>query len=144
MYSLYLSFYLFLIINKNYTHIYVFPLSLYLLFIINSLLFKFCDNTHTQYIRSNINIPDSDNVITAQHQHVDRKILSEILQKGTWGSFRDWSQQDIDFLSSLVLLTLCPRLNKSYGSQITMCKTLTLGLRLTFNSNRNTITTRSS
>jgi hypothetical protein len=32
-----------------------------------------------------INIPDSDNVITAQHKHVDRKKEYEILQKVTWG-----------------------------------------------------------
>jgi len=49
---------------------------------------KFCHNTRTQFISANINIPDSDNVITAQHKHVDRKIAYEILQKGTRGSFR--------------------------------------------------------
>jgi hypothetical protein len=56
---------------------------------------KFCQNTRTQFISAKINIPDSDNVITAQHKHVDRKIAYEILQKGTRGSFRKWPQQDI-------------------------------------------------
>ena len=41
-------------------------------------------------------------------------------------------------LASLVLLTHYRLLNNSYGSQIKMCKTLTLGRWLTcFNSNRN-------
>jgi len=44
---------------------------------------KFCQNTRTQYIIGNISIPDSDNVITSQHEHVDKKIAYEILEKGT-------------------------------------------------------------
>jgi hypothetical protein len=63
---------------------------------VHAQLLKFCQNTRTQFISANINIPDSDNVITAQHKHVDRKIAYEILQKGTRGSFRKWPQQDID------------------------------------------------
>ena len=63
---------------------------------------KFCINTRTQYISANINIPDPDNVITAQHQHADRKIAYEILQKGTRGSFRNWSQQDIDLATTML------------------------------------------
>jgi hypothetical protein len=50
---------------------------------------KFCQNTRTQFISANINIPDSDNVITAQHKHADREIAYEISQKGTRGSFRN-------------------------------------------------------
>jgi hypothetical protein len=41
---------------------------------VHAQLLKFCQNTRAQFISANINIPDSDNVITAQHQHVDRKI----------------------------------------------------------------------
>ena len=52
---------------------------------VHAQLLKFCQNTRTQFISANINIPDSDNVITTQHKHVDRKIAYEILQKGTWG-----------------------------------------------------------
>jgi hypothetical protein len=51
-------------------------------------LLKFYQDTRTQFISANINIPDSDSVITTQHKHVDRKISYEILQKGPWGSFR--------------------------------------------------------
>jgi hypothetical protein len=51
-------------------------------------LLKFSQNTRTQFISANINIPDSDSVITAQHTHVDKKIAYEILEKGTRGSFR--------------------------------------------------------
>jgi hypothetical protein len=42
--------------------------------LVNTQLLKYCQNTHTQFISANINIPDSDVVITAQHKHVDRKI----------------------------------------------------------------------
>jgi hypothetical protein len=63
---------------------------------VHAQLLKFCQNTLTQFISAKINIPDSDNVITAQHKHVDRKMTYEILEEGTWGSFRKWSQQDID------------------------------------------------
>jgi hypothetical protein len=59
-------------------------------------LLKFCQNTRTQFISAKINIPDSDNGITTQHKHVDRKMTYEIFQKGIRGSFRKWSQQDID------------------------------------------------
>ncbi len=59
--------------------------------LVRTQLLKFCQNTRTQFISANINIPDSDNVI-AQHKHVDWKIAYEILQKGTRGSFRNWSQ----------------------------------------------------
>ena len=65
-------------------------------------MLKFCENTRTQYVSANINIPDSDNIITSQHQHVDRKIAYEILQKGTRGSFRNWSQQDIDLATTML------------------------------------------
>jgi hypothetical protein len=65
-------------------------------------LLKFCQNTRTQFISANINIPDSDSVITAQHKHVDRKIAYEILQKGTRGSFRKWPQQDIDLAITMI------------------------------------------
>jgi hypothetical protein len=61
---------------------------------------KYCQNTRTQFISANINIPDSDVVIKAQHKHVDRKITHEILQKGTRGAFRNWSQQDIDLATT--------------------------------------------
>jgi hypothetical protein len=60
---------------------------------VHAQLLKLCQNTRTQFISANINIPDSDNVITAQHKHVDRKIAYEILQKGTRGSFRNWSNK---------------------------------------------------
>jgi hypothetical protein len=63
---------------------------------VHAQLLKFSQNTRTQFISANIDIPDSDNVITAQHKHVDRKIAYETLQKGTRCSFRNWSQQDID------------------------------------------------
>jgi hypothetical protein len=65
-------------------------------------LVKFCQNTRTQFISANITIPDSDTVITAQHQYVDRKIAYEILQKGTRGSFRNWSQQDIELATTML------------------------------------------
>jgi hypothetical protein len=55
---------------------------------VHAQLLKFCQNTRTQFISTNINIPDSNNVIMTQHKHVDRKITYEILEKGTWGSFR--------------------------------------------------------
>jgi hypothetical protein len=59
-------------------------------------LLKFCENTRTQYITATINIPDSE------HQHVDRKIAYEILQKGTRGSFRNWPRQDIDLATTML------------------------------------------
>jgi hypothetical protein len=68
--------------------------------LVHDQLLKFCQNTRTQFISTNINIPDSDNVITPQHKHVDRKISYEIFQKDTWGSFRNWSQQDIDLVTT--------------------------------------------
>ena len=34
-------------------------------------------------------------------KHVDRKIVYEILQKDTRGSFRYWSQQDIDLTTTM-------------------------------------------
>ena len=48
-----------------------------------------------------MNIPDSNNVLTVQHEHVDRKIVNEIFQKDTQGSFRNWSQQDIDLVTTM-------------------------------------------
>ena len=68
---------------------------------VHAQLLKFCQNTRTQF-SANINIPDSDSVITAQHKHVDRKIAYEILQKGTRGSFRKWPQQDIDLAITMI------------------------------------------
>jgi hypothetical protein len=38
---------------------------------VHTQMLKFCQNTRAQYISANINMPDSDNVITAQHKHVD-------------------------------------------------------------------------
>jgi hypothetical protein len=69
---------------------------------VHAQLLKFCRNTRTQFISANINIPDSDSVITVQHKHVDRKIAYEILQKGTRGSFRKWPQQDIDLAITML------------------------------------------
>jgi hypothetical protein len=69
---------------------------------VHAQLLKFCQNTRTQFISANINIPDSDSVITTQHKHVDRKIAYEILQRGTWGSFRKCPQQDIDLAITML------------------------------------------
>jgi hypothetical protein len=63
-----------------------------------------------------INIPDSDNVITTQYKHVDRKIEYEILQKVTRGGTQCHCSnihQGV-FVGSLS--------NNSYGSQIKMYK----------------------
>jgi hypothetical protein len=58
-----------------------------------------------QNISSTPTLSDSDSVITAQHKHVDGKIVYEILQKGTRGSFRKWSQQDIDLAITMLQMT---------------------------------------
>jgi hypothetical protein len=63
--------------------------------LVHTQLLKYCQNTRAQFISASMNIPDTDIVITAQHKHVDKKIAYETLQKGTRGSFRNWSQQDI-------------------------------------------------
>ena len=45
--------------------------------------FKFCMNTHTQYIIANISIPSPDHFLSLKYQHIDRTSTNTILQKGT-------------------------------------------------------------
>ena len=53
-------------------------------------LMKFCMNTRTQYMSSNITLPPQEYCLSTHHVHVDTVITDAILRKGTRGSFRKW------------------------------------------------------
>ena len=59
-------------------------------------LIKFCVNTHTQYMSSNITLPPQEHFLSAQLVHVDTAIADTILRKGTRDSFRQWDKNDYD------------------------------------------------
>ncbi len=63
---------------------------------------KFCMNTWTQYISSNITLPPKENFLSVQHVHVDTVIAHEILRKGTRGSFR---KKDYDLTVTRLQMT---------------------------------------
>jgi hypothetical protein len=51
-------------------------------------LIKFCVNTRTQYMSTNITLPPQEHFLSVQHVHVDTTITDVILRKGTRDSFR--------------------------------------------------------
>ena len=59
-------------------------------------LVKFCMNTWTQFMRSNITIPHQEKFLSAQHCHVDTVIANNILDKGTRCSLHQWTKDDYD------------------------------------------------
>ena len=57
---------------------------------------KFCVDTRTQYMSSNVTLPPQEHFLSAQDVHVDTVITDVILNKGTWDSFRQWDKNDYD------------------------------------------------
>ena len=45
------------------------------------------------------------NKLVTEFESLDRKITYEILKKDTWGSFRNWSQQDMDLETTMFQMT---------------------------------------
>ena len=57
---------------------------------------KFCVDTRTQYMSSNVTLPPQEHFLSAQDVHVDTVIVDAILRKGTRDSFRQWDTNDYD------------------------------------------------
>jgi hypothetical protein len=59
-------------------------------------------NTRTQYTSANITLSQQEQLLSAQHVHVNMAIANAILKKGTRGTFQLWGK-DVHDLAVTVL-----------------------------------------
>ena len=59
-------------------------------------------NTRTQYMSANITLPPQEQILSAQHIHIDKAIAKAILQKGTRRSFHHWVEEDYELALTML------------------------------------------